>query len=490
MMKYVALLRAVNVGGTGNLPMAELKAMCRDAGFARVETYIASGNVVFESKAAMPLIKSELERRLLAYAGKPIGVVLRTGSEIRAVLKANPFPKGAPNHTYAFFLNERPPSDALEHAVGMKDEKIRLGKREIYVHYVNGMGRSKLKIPAANSGTARNMNTIAKARRDGIAAMMRSCHLVVRCAALLGLAGAGVVAAVAQNTAPVVLMTAGDGSAFLPYGQGLAAFLAAKGIAIVVKKSAGSNENLSAVDASATTIATSFMGSAYDAINGIGWAAGRKHDNLRALFPMYETSFQIAALRTSAIGSLTGLDGKKVGVGPAKGPAEVFFRAAAVAAHIKPIIVNGDPGALAKQLLAGDIDALWQGAAVPIPSLSAVTDHADAVVFGLSDAEVAAMLRTFPQLSATTVPAASYKGQAAAFKSVSAWNFVVANKDLPFDTAYTINKTVLSAVDPKSEIYPSAAGTRSGNAVADRFMPFHPGAMRFYAEAGIKLAAP
>jgi Protein of unknown function (DUF1697) len=59
--KYIALLRAVNVGGTGKLPMFELKAMCRDAGFARVETYIASGNVIFESEASPSRVKAELE---------------------------------------------------------------------------------------------------------------------------------------------------------------------------------------------------------------------------------------------------------------------------------------------------------------------------------------------------------------------------------------------------------------------------------------------
>jgi TRAP transporter TAXI family solute receptor len=256
------------------------------------------------------------------------------------------------------------------------------------------------------------------------------------------------------------------------------------------KKSAGSNENLSAVDASATTIGTAFMGSAYDAVNGTGWAAGRKHENLRALFPMYETSFQVAALRKSAINSLADLEGKKVGVGPAKGPAEVFFRAAAEIAHVNPVIVNGDPAVLTKRVIAGEIDALWQGAVVPIPSLSEVADQADAVVFGLSDAEAAAMLRKFPQLSATTVPAGAYKGQTAEIKSVSAWNFVVANKDLPIDTAYAITKAVLSAADPKSEIYPTAAGTLAANAVKNRIMPFHPGALRFYAEAGIKLPSP
>jgi uncharacterized protein (DUF1697 family) len=162
MAKYVALLRAVNVGGTGKLPMAELKTMCSDAGFTEVETYIASGNVVFESKVTPSKVKSELEKRLHEYSGKPVGVAIRTVAEMRAVLNANPFPKAAPNFTAVIFLDEPPPADALKHATGVKDETMRLGSRVIYVHYPSCMGRSKLKIPAAKLGTARNINTVAK----------------------------------------------------------------------------------------------------------------------------------------------------------------------------------------------------------------------------------------------------------------------------------------------------------------------------------------
>jgi uncharacterized protein (DUF1697 family) len=103
MTRYIALLRAVNVGGTGKLLMSELKAMCLDAGFSRVETYIASGNVVFESKAAPSRVKAELEGRLHAYAGKRVGVVVRSAPEMRAVLEANPFPKAEPKYTRATF---------------------------------------------------------------------------------------------------------------------------------------------------------------------------------------------------------------------------------------------------------------------------------------------------------------------------------------------------------------------------------------------------
>jgi uncharacterized protein (DUF1697 family) len=162
MPNYIALLRAVNVGGTGKLPMTDLQAMCRDAGFTKIRTYIASGNVVFQSAASAKKVKSELESRLLSFMGKPVGVAVRTASEMAAVVKANPFPKAAPSHTVAIFLDEAPPPDALVHAVGGRGEEMRLGVREIYIHFGTGMGTSKLRIPAAKTGTARNINTVTK----------------------------------------------------------------------------------------------------------------------------------------------------------------------------------------------------------------------------------------------------------------------------------------------------------------------------------------
>lgn len=162
---FVALLRAVNVGGTGKLPMSELKAMCEELGFGSVRTYIASGNVVFTNRKAEAAIKAALEKRLQAYAGKPVGVLIRSADEMAEVLADNPFPKAAPNRTVAIFLDGKPPKDALAALRGLKDEEVKLGRREIYVHYGDGMGKSKLVIPAAKAGTARNINTIATLAR-------------------------------------------------------------------------------------------------------------------------------------------------------------------------------------------------------------------------------------------------------------------------------------------------------------------------------------
>jgi uncharacterized protein (DUF1697 family) len=158
----VALLRAVNVGGTGKLPMSELVAMCEALGFAQVRTYIASGNVVFTSALAEKMVKARLEERLQAYAGKPVGVMVRTAGEMARVQADNPFAEAPGNRVVAIFLDAAPPPDTLAGVSGQQDERIALGRREIYVHYGDGMADSRLKIKAAAHGTGRNMNTVAK----------------------------------------------------------------------------------------------------------------------------------------------------------------------------------------------------------------------------------------------------------------------------------------------------------------------------------------
>jgi uncharacterized protein (DUF1697 family) len=87
--------------------------------------------------------------------------MVRSAAEMAQVLADNPFPKAPANRTMAVFLDSPPPKDALKAVKGRKDEEIKLGRREIYIYYGDGMGQSKLVVPAAKTGTARNMNTVA-----------------------------------------------------------------------------------------------------------------------------------------------------------------------------------------------------------------------------------------------------------------------------------------------------------------------------------------
>jgi uncharacterized protein (DUF1697 family) len=162
MTAFVALLRAINVGGTGKLPMSELAELCRAAGFADVRTYIQSGNVVFTSKLSELAVKKKLEALLAKKLGKPVGVMVRTADELRAALKSNPFKQAPPNRVLVLFLDEPPARAAFASLTGPDGEEVKLKGREVFVHYPNGQGKSKLKLPLVNLGTGRNINTVSK----------------------------------------------------------------------------------------------------------------------------------------------------------------------------------------------------------------------------------------------------------------------------------------------------------------------------------------
>ena len=162
MKTLITLLRAVNVGGTGKMPMADLRSIAEKAGFSEVRTYIQTGNLIFSTSKAPSTAKSMLEEKLAAYAGKPIGVILRTAQEIEDVLEANPFPNAEPSKVGVLFLDGPPPRDTVETAKGQTDEEIEVGGSEIFIHYPSGMGRTKLRLMAMSEGTTRNINTVRK----------------------------------------------------------------------------------------------------------------------------------------------------------------------------------------------------------------------------------------------------------------------------------------------------------------------------------------
>ena len=161
MTAYVALLRGVNLGKR-QLKMDELGRIAAELGLESPSTYIASGNLLFSSSKSEKALKSELEAAIAEHMGARVGVMIRTAGELAGVVRANPFDKETPNFTVAIFLDEAPPADSAEAAKNVDGERIALGKREFYVHYPRGQGQSRLAIPAAEQGTARNMNTVAK----------------------------------------------------------------------------------------------------------------------------------------------------------------------------------------------------------------------------------------------------------------------------------------------------------------------------------------
>ncbi len=142
--------------------MSELKAMGQACRFANVRTYIASGNLLLESALDEAAVKAALEERLAEYAGHQVEVFVRTSAELAAIVSANPFPDAHGSSHLVYFYEKPPPSDLIGRCSHIKNERLALGTRELYVDYGEGVRLSKLKIPGKTEHTARNINTVKK----------------------------------------------------------------------------------------------------------------------------------------------------------------------------------------------------------------------------------------------------------------------------------------------------------------------------------------
>ena len=162
MTTFVALLRAVNVSGTGKLPMSELKRIGEECGFGHVRTFIASGNLLFESELGEHDVTRKIEAKLEAFLGKRVPVFVRTAAELAETAAANPFTDDKLSRVMAHFIAEKPNQAMLNAARHVAGERMALGPRAIYVSYGEGIGKTRLKLPAVKHGTARNMNSVAK----------------------------------------------------------------------------------------------------------------------------------------------------------------------------------------------------------------------------------------------------------------------------------------------------------------------------------------
>jgi uncharacterized protein (DUF1697 family) len=159
----VAFLRGINVGGNTMVSMKELAAICAGIGFKDVRTYINSGNVIFESSLPEGELQTALEAELSKKTGKDIGVVIRSISELERIVRDNPFPRAVPSQVGVLLAREQIPETVVAGFAIPGKEEVVPGKRDVYIHYPDGMGRSKLRMPPLlKSGTMRNIATLAK----------------------------------------------------------------------------------------------------------------------------------------------------------------------------------------------------------------------------------------------------------------------------------------------------------------------------------------
>ena len=171
MARLIVLLRGVNIASRNRIAMGDLREALEEAGFEDVSTYVQSGNVVLSTTRSVTRVRTDVERLLADRFDLDVKVVVRTGAQLAAVVKRNPFGKVATNPKLyqVTFLEKAPAAEVLrklEAAAAGKEQVAHIG-RELYAWHPDGVARSKLAALMAGKGlgvtaTARNWTTVTK----------------------------------------------------------------------------------------------------------------------------------------------------------------------------------------------------------------------------------------------------------------------------------------------------------------------------------------
>ena len=283
--------------------------------------------------------------------------------------------------------------------------------------------------------------------------------------------------------------TASQGGTYFIYGTGLAGLITESlGVNASGEVTGGPVQNATLVETGDHQIGLVTMGPAYEAwIGESELAPGVEHKSLRALVPICQTPFQAVALKSSGIESLADHEGKRVSVGPAGGTAATywprFFEINGITADIS---YSGANDAVS-QVKDGLIEAFAFAAGVPIAAFAQIAAENPVNIFAFTGDEAAKILEARPELSAFDIPGGLYEGYPDPQGTVSLWNFAVAHQEMPESLAYEITKRVMDNNDRMLAIHATAAETIAANTDKNSFLPYHPGAVRYYEEAGISI---
>lgn len=287
------------------------------------------------------------------------------------------------------------------------------------------------------------------------------------------------------------ISTGSQGGAYFVWGSGLATLMGeALGQSASVEITGGPVQNVALVEAGETMLGFTTTGPAQEAMQGESeLMPGVEFTQLRALFPMYQTPLQAVVLADSGIASIDDLAGRRVNMGPATGTSATYWRRyfAANDLDVSESYAGASDGA--GQLADGLIDAFVYAAGLPTGAFSQLAIENDVTFLSLSEENIQSFLDAVPSMQRFTIPAGTYNGQDQDVASVAMWNFAIAHADMPESLAYEITKLVLENNDRMRQIHASAVETLAENWNTNNFMPFHPGAVRYYAEIGIEIPA-
>lgn len=285
--------------------------------------------------------------------------------------------------------------------------------------------------------------------------------------------------------------TASQGGTYFAYGSGWANYVAESlGVSGGGEVTGGPMQNMALVHTGDLAFGLTTMGPARESMDGNSpLAPGMKMDNVCAMFPMYQTPFSVTALSSSGIESIADIpDGARIGFGPAGSTSDTYFPRMLETLGVDFERRNGGWSDLGGQLQDGLLDVIAFAAGIPIPAVSQLEVQTDVNIIEFTEDEMNAVLADFP-VSEFTIPASTYSSLQDDARAVSMWNFAIANCDLPDSFVYEVTKLTMENNDKMVSIHKAARTSVPANYDKNTFIPWHPGAARWFNENGYAIDA-
>jgi TRAP transporter TAXI family solute receptor len=279
--------------------------------------------------------------------------------------------------------------------------------------------------------------------------------------------------------------TASQGGTYFAYGSGWANLVAEElGLTGGGEVTGGPMQNMALVHTGDAQFGMTTMGPAAESREGSNpIAPGLAMDNACAMFPMYQTPFSVTALASSGIESVSDIPaGARIGFGPAGSTSDTYFPRMMETLGVEFDRRNGGWSDLGGQLQDGLLDVIAFAAGVPVPAVSQLEVQTDVNIIEFTEEEQAQLLEAFP-VSEFEIAADTYSTLEEGARSVSMWNFAIANCDLPASFVKAVVDTVMSDNERMVGIHRAARSTLPENWDKNAgVLPWHPGAAEWFME--------
>ncbi|WP_380057538.1 TAXI family TRAP transporter solute-binding subunit [Falsihalocynthiibacter sp. SS001] len=278
--------------------------------------------------------------------------------------------------------------------------------------------------------------------------------------------------------------TASQGGTYFAYGSGWANLVGEElGITGGGEVTGGPMQNMALVHTGEAAFGMTTMGPAAESLAGTNpIAPGLEMTQACAMFPMYQTPFSVTALASSGIASVSDIPaGAKIGFGPAGSTSDTYFPRMMETLGVEFERRNGGWTDLGGQLQDGLLDVIAFAAGVPVPAVSQLEVQTDVNIIEFTEEEQAKLLEAFP-VSDFAISADTYTTLEADARSVSMWNFAIANCDLPASFVNAAVDVVMSDNERMVGIHKAAASTLPENWTKNTVLKWHPGAAAWFKE--------